>query len=182
MQAFFTSEEVLSAKAEWKDKLLEFAANTNLTLQHARRLPIYEYAIDSATRWLTRTLESRIYRREHHTLVIAGDEHLQVAVERVGLPEDSLFLHQTAWRCWCSSRYYRKVCWWQEVNWAINCPYHLIDLSDLLASPYHRHLNLDPNATFLCSEEVADRGTHTILSIESDGKISSSPYTEWIAG
>lgn len=176
METIFTDDEILTAKSDWEADLREFASVTTATLQHARKLPIYDHAIDRATVWLRQALAGRIYRRKHHTLVIAGDEHLQAAVERVGLPDDSLFLHQTAWRYWYSGRYLGKACWWQSIDWAINCPYRMIDLS----SPHNRNLTLLPNKTFLCSEEVAGRGTHTILSIESDGTISSSSYSEWL--
>ncbi len=116
MEIIFTDEEILSAKSEWQSELREFARVTTTTLQHARKLPIFDYAVDLATDWLQTTIDSRIYRRKHHTLVIAGDEHLQTAVERVGLPGDSLFIHQVAWRYWWSGLYCGKVCWWQSID------------------------------------------------------------------
>lgn len=176
MEIIFTDNEVLSAKSEWESKLREFANVTTATLQHARKLPIFDYAVDLATDWLQTAVASRIYRRKHHTLVIAGDEHLQTAVDRVGLPTDSLFIHQIAWRYWLSSLYLGKVRWWQSIDWAINCPHRMIDLS----SPHNLNLTLTPNETFLCSEEVVGRGTHTILSIDSVGQVSANPYSEWL--
>lgn len=176
MEIISTDDEILSAKSAWESKLREFSRLTTGTLQNARKLPIFDYAVDLATDWLQTAIASRIYRRKHHTLVIAGDEHLQAAVERVNLPSDSIFIYQTAWRFWFSGLYLGKVCWWQSIDWAINCPYRMIDLSSSLI----HNLTLIPNRTFLCSEEVAGRGTHTILSIEPDGQIARNPFSEWL--
>lgn len=114
MEVFFTDDEILKAKSEFEADLRGLASATTATLQHARKLPIYDHAIDRAAAWLQESLECRVHRREHHTLVVAGDEHLKIASERVGLPDDSLFLHQTAWRHWWSRQYRGKVGWWQR--------------------------------------------------------------------
>ena len=66
--------------------------------------------------------------------------------------------------------------WWQVITWAINCPEQFIDL----AYPHDHKLQWTPNLTYLCSEEVADRGTHTILIMVDNELVIAETFSEWV--
>lgn len=204
MDIIFTEDEIATAKAEWKPQLQEFAAVTNAMLRQSRRLPIYEQAVELASEWLQDALANRVHRRKNCTLVVAGDEHLHAAVSNVTLPDDSIFLYRPAWQRWWSGLHLSGVCWWQEITWAVNCPQWLLQLAESshpelddadagscgARNPPERSeeqqkwywpIVLTPNQSFLCSEEIAGRGTHGILRVEEDGRLSAECVREWLA-
>jgi hypothetical protein len=175
MRIFFTREQISAPKAEWEPQLRAFAASTNAALRDARRLPIYDQAVIRASEWLEDAL-ARVHRAADEMLIISGDEHLHAAATNIQLPENSLFLYRQAWRHWWSAVFRRGAPWWQEISWGINCTDRLIEL----AHPFDHKLQLIPNETYLCSEEVANRGTHSILRLVDDELVPIETFSEWV--
>jgi hypothetical protein len=176
MRAFFTDEQVAVSKAEWEPQLRTFAASTNAALRSLRRLPIYDQAVICASQWLKNTIAKRMHLQPSEILIIAGDEHLEAAASNVALPTNSIFLYRQAWKHWWSCVFLGEAPWWQEISWSINCPERFIDLS----YPHDHNLQLTPNLTYLCSEQVADRGTDTILKIVDDELVTAETFCEWV--
>lgn len=176
MRIFFTEHQIVTSKAEWEPQLRTFAESTNAVLRNARRLPIYEEAVLHASKWLNNAISNRLHLQPHETLIVAGDEHLHEASNSTRLPEGSIFLYRQAWKHWWSAVFRGEAPWWQSISWAINCTDRMIEL----AHPHDADLKLTPNQTYLCSEQVADRGTDTILQMVENELVTVQTFCEWV--
>ena len=176
MRIVFSDSELATSKAEWEPNLRSYADATNAILCNARRLPIYEKVLSYAAAWLRDLIHDPPFLPKHHTLIIAGDEHVHAATDDVSLPSSSVFLYRSAWTHWCSCEFYGKVPWWCEASWTINFPQRVIELVD----PNIHELQLTPNQTFLCSDELEGRGRHWILSVDDLDNLIEELLTEWL--
>jgi len=176
MRIVFPDNEIAALKADWEPQLRSYAEETNAILCNARRLPIYDQAIPHAAAWLRKLIDNPPYLEKHHTLIIAGDEHLHAAASEVAIPSSAILLYRSAWKHWWSGVFYGKVPWWCEASWAINCPERIIHL----VNPNVHDFQLTANKTYLCSAEIAGRGAHSILSCDEQGALTSKPFSEWL--
>lgn len=176
MQIFFTAEQIAASKAEWEPQLRTYAESTTAALRNARRLPIYEQAVVRASEWLDDIIANRLHLLPHELLVIAGDEHVHAASTDADIPEDWIFLYQPAWKRWWSSVFLRgEAPWWQEISWSINSSERILDLTH----PFDHALELTPNQTYLCTEQVADRGSHSIVTVADGQLVTVQELGKW---